>query len=189
MKKYIFFDFSFKQKSKKKTSRGYTCMLNTETGEITATEVIVYKSWHDFYKPVRRIKLNLKSETNSFPNTDDDFILINAKRYLTNILKLEGGEPMRSVDMPVVDYEGMEASEALMKFYVALGYNPDNQTLNPKKVKVSEADHLALTEQMKKLQPKNSDGVCLLLLNYGPSCDNDMENGKVHLYAGWVEVG
>lgn len=96
---------------------------------------------------------------------------------------------MQSVDIPIVNYDGMEASEALLKFYAALGFNPSIHTLNPRKVKISEPDHLALTEQMKALNPNDTASVCLMLLSYGPSCDYDMKSGKVHLYSGWVVEG
>lgn len=94
---------------------------------------------------------------------------------------------MQSVNLPIVDYDGLEVSDALIKFYAALGFNPNSHTLNPKKVKISEADHLALTEQMKILSPDNVQSVCLMMLNYGPSCDYEMKSGKVHLCDGWIE--
>ena len=83
MKQYIFFDFKFKQRGKKTGQRGYYCMLNTDTGEITAEEIISIEAWQDFYKPVRQnVKLNIDSRVNIFPYTDNDFIVINARKAL-----------------------------------------------------------------------------------------------------------
>jgi hypothetical protein len=96
---------------------------------------------------------------------------------------------MKSVGMPVIDYDGMGADAALIKFYTVLGFDPKKHTLNPKKVKVSERDLLALVEQMKALNPDDPKSASLLMLNYGPSCDYNMKSGKVHLYGGWVTKG
>jgi hypothetical protein len=81
MKKYLFFDFKFKKQKKHNMGRGYTCTLNTETGEITAKETISIESWHDFYKPLRPIvKLSLYDPINIFPFTDDDSIITVARK-------------------------------------------------------------------------------------------------------------
>lgn len=93
------------------------------------------------------------------------------------------------MDIPVIEYDGIEAADALLKFYAALGFDSKKHMLDPKKVKLSETDLIAFTEQLKTLCPDNAEGASLLMLNYGPSCDYAMKNGKVHLYDGWVEIG
>jgi hypothetical protein len=76
-----------------------------------------------------------------------------------------------------------------MKFYKTLGFNPKKHTLDPKKVKISSFDFLRMTEKMKSLNPDNTTEASLMMLNYGPSGDNNMEYGKVHLYSGWITAG
>jgi len=93
---------------------------------------------------------------------------------------------MITVNIPVIDYDGMEAGEALIKFYTSLGFDSKKHTLNPKKVKISEADFLKMTEKMKSLNLDNSTAASFMMLNYGPSCDYTMKNGKVRLHTGWI---
>jgi len=95
---------------------------------------------------------------------------------------------LKIVKFPNRDYEGLTATEALLKFYVDLGWNKKKQTLNPKKVKLSEHDHLSFTNALVSINPKQKDETILMLLNFGPSCGyNKVKNGSVGLYKGWVE--
>jgi len=81
MKKYVFFKFEIKSRSRKKGQRGYSGMVDTKTGEITANEYYVIRTWHDFYKPTRRgVKLNINDAVNDKPRTDEDLIIINARK-------------------------------------------------------------------------------------------------------------
>jgi hypothetical protein len=85
-------------------------------------------------------------------------------------------------------YEELTAAEALLKFYTDLGWDSKKQYLNPKKIKLSEHDHLRLSKRLISLEPENSVAVNQFLLDKGPGCGyGKVGIGTVHLYNGWVE--
>ena len=94
---------------------------------------------------------------------------------------------METVDLPDINFVDVTVGDALLKFYKDLGFEPDKHFLKPNKIKPSKADHVALHQNLINLLPDNGSTVTMFLLNYGPSCDESIEAGKVHLYDKWIE--
>ena len=91
------------------------------------------------------------------------------------------------VKLPEMNYEGMAADEALLKFYIDLGWEPKTQSLNPKKVKISECDYKTLIERINSSDHDGSMGINFLMLNKGPSCGYEtVKEGTVQLLKGWA---
>ena len=95
---------------------------------------------------------------------------------------------MRSVQTPVITLDESElAGDALPKFYRALGWNGEDM-LDPKKIRTTKAVYERIHAIMLEKIPPGTDpaGVGMLMVNYGPSVDDNIPEGKVHLYKGWT---
>ena len=104
-----------------------------------------------------------------------------------HIRETRGGKAMKIVKLPSLNYEGLTVTEALIKLYIDLGWDPSNQLIEPTMVKLSEDDYNTLISILMLLEPMQEAQINLLLLNKGPSCGYEkVKNGTVHLYDGWV---
>ena len=93
---------------------------------------------------------------------------------------------MQLVTVPVINTtEDSQPSDILADFYKALGWDSEKYMLDPRKVKIAEATYFSICDIMRGFCDDLSS-INLLMLNYGPSVDNSINNNKVHLYKGWV---
>lgn len=76
------------------------------------------------------------------------------------------------------------ASEALLKFYRALGWNGDDY-LDPCKVRTTKDIYNNLYDVMFDRCP-DPIGVGMLMVNSGPGVDDCIPTGKVYLLEGWI---
>jgi len=80
---------------------------------------------------------------------------------------------------PIPKLRGSNALEALLNFYQDLGWNR-NKPLKPTKVVMNEEDWLELLEQLIRIEPvEDRLNVGFLMINKGPSGNNNIERGKV----------
>lgn len=86
-------------------------------------------------------------------------------------------EPLSPID---------NANGALIDFYRALGWDSKVQQLDCKKVRLSPKDHKALTETLMDIPGVDKNKVSLLLLNYGPSADETVQEGTIVLLEGAI---
>jgi len=90
------------------------------------------------------------------------------------------------VDAPEVSLsENENPSEALVKFYRALGWNGED-TLNPCKIRTTKAVFDYLCETMLKRCPDHPVNVGMTMVNIGPGTDDYIPPGKVYLLEGWI---
>ena len=90
------------------------------------------------------------------------------------------------VDAPEVSLsENENPSEALVKFYRALGWNGED-TLNPCKIRTTKAVFDYLCETMLKRYPDHPVNVGMTMVNIGPGTDDYIPPGKVYLLEGWI---
>lgn len=82
--------------------------------------------------------------------------------------------------------QGENATESLLNFYVALGWDRE-QNLNPRKVVINNKQALELIDKISSEQEDKSK-VNLMYLNYGPSPDQDIPYGKIKLRNGWMSA-
>ena len=95
---------------------------------------------------------------------------------------------MKIMPLPNVDYADLSPAEALVKFYTDLGWDPKNELLEPKRVRIPKMDYHILGEKLHSLEPGLKKEINLMLLNEGPSCRYpDVKQGTVRLYKGWVQ--
>jgi hypothetical protein len=99
--------------------------------------------------------------------------------------KYKESEIAAFVDVPIIDTEAAEdAGDVLLNFYRALGWNGAD-TLNVRKVRVSETVYNSLLEAMKEKCPDHN-GISAAMVNYAPGVDVDMPPNKVFLLKGWI---
>ncbi|MBC8521280.1 MAG: hypothetical protein H8D26_04735 [Methanomicrobia archaeon] len=79
-------------------------------------------------------------------------------------------------DIP--ELRGDNALEALLNFYKDLGWNRMGQ-LDPTKVKMNKEDWSKLFDKLVKLCPEDRVSVGFLVIDKGPSGDNNVPKGKV----------
>jgi hypothetical protein len=90
------------------------------------------------------------------------------------------------VDAPVVSLADNEkAGAVLLKFYRALGWDGEGE-LDPCKVKTTKAVYNRLYDTMYAKYPEVV-GIGMLMVNQGPSTDDNVPPGKVCLLEGWVK--
>ena len=83
----------------------------------------------------------------------------------------------------IPELRGTNAAEALMNFYEDIGWDR-KKTLDPRKVKMNEADWEVLFDGLVRIG--QADGVgrastAVLMINKGPSGDDSVPKGKVLL--------
>ena len=89
------------------------------------------------------------------------------------------------VDAPEVSLsENENPTEALVKFYQALGWNGED-TLNPCKVRTTRVVFDYLYGVMYNRIP-DSLGASMTMVNSGPGVDDYIPPGKVYLLEGWI---
>lgn len=74
-------------------------------------------------------------------------------------------------------------SQKLIDWYKALGWNNKNQMLDVKKVKVCRKDWNVIVDAILATE---AEGVSAFSLNYSPSEDASVPEGRVMLMVGWV---
>jgi hypothetical protein len=90
------------------------------------------------------------------------------------------------VDAPdVILADNEKAGAALLKFYRALGWDGKDE-LDPCKVKTTKAVYNRLYDTMYAKCPEPV-GIGMLMVNQGPSTDDNIPPGKVCLLEGWVK--
>jgi hypothetical protein len=103
----------------------------------------------------------------------------------TNVISEVNAPAITIVDAPDVSLaEGEEAGELLLHFYRALGWN-GKDFLNPCKVRTTQEVYNCLQDKMHERYP-NIITVGMFMVNSGPSVDNFIPLGKVHLLEGWL---
>jgi len=89
------------------------------------------------------------------------------------------------VDAPNVTLaDGQNAGDLLLNFYRALGWN-GKDSVDPRKVRTTEAVYNRLCNQMYELRP-DAIVVGMFMCNRGPGTDADIPVGQVYLYEGWI---
>ena len=89
------------------------------------------------------------------------------------------------VDAPHVSLaEDEKAGEALLKFFMALGWNGEDY-LDPCKIRTTKEVFNRLYEVMYE-SCHDSLGIGMLMTNNGPGTDDFVPPEKVYLYEGWV---
>ena len=77
-----------------------------------------------------------------------------------------------------------KAEDALLKFYWALGWNGVD-ILDPRKVRTTKAVYYELAELIRE-RCSDDVGAAMLIVNKGPSVDDEIPEGTVYLYEGWI---
>jgi hypothetical protein len=90
----------------------------------------------------------------------------------------------KTVKFPNFDL-GETASESLLNFYSALGWDR-NCNLDVRKVKINREQSLELCGMLTELEEDKS-AANLMYLNYGPAWDDDIPYNKVRLQEGWLK--
>jgi len=94
-------------------------------------------------------------------------------------------ETITVVDAPEVSLsEDENPTEALVKFYKALGWNGED-TLNPCKVRTTKLTFNYLYGVMFNRIP-DSLGASMTMVSSGPGVDDYIPPGKVYLLEGWI---
>jgi hypothetical protein len=89
------------------------------------------------------------------------------------------------VDAPVIALADDElAGDALVKFYLALGWDRESQ-VDPCKVRTTKAVFDGLYALMRERCPDPLTAG-MALVNKGPGVDDDVPQGKVRLLKGWM---
>jgi hypothetical protein len=89
------------------------------------------------------------------------------------------------VDAPLVTLEEHEeAAEALIKFYLALGWNGVD-LIEPRKIQTTQAVYNRLFNVM-MAQYSDAEAVGLFMVSTGPNVCEKVPPGKVHLLDGWI---
>ena len=90
------------------------------------------------------------------------------------------------VDAPEIRYEeGQLAGDILLNFYRDLGWDSETQTLDPNKVKTTNSIYYGIRDATEEICP-DPVAIGMHMVNRGPSVDDCVEEGKVHLFEGWV---
>ena len=82
--------------------------------------------------------------------------------------------------LAAIDYQ--DVHEFVVAFFVALGWDPIQQEIDPSKIRVHPDNWKRLCEDIKEVWGL---GGALAWMNYGPSGDED---NRVHLQIGEVEI-
>ena len=97
---------------------------------------------------------------------------------------------MKTIKAPALRYsEDSYPGEVLANFYKDLGWNKATHTLDPKRVKTTESVYMSILETMRTIcynLQEDLQSINLLMLNYGPSVNENVKEGKVQLYNNWL---
>ena len=89
------------------------------------------------------------------------------------------------LDAPEISLtETEQAGDALLKFYIALGWN-ENDYLDPCKIRTTKAVYHRLYDLM-LAKYLDALSVGALMVNKGPGVDDDVPTDKVQLLDGWI---
>ena len=95
-------------------------------------------------------------------------------------------ENITVVDAPEVSLsENEHPMDALVKFYIALGWNGED-AVDPCKIRTTRLVYENLFNMMYKSCPDHREGVGMILVNRGPGTDDYIPPGKVYLLEGWI---
>ena len=80
----------------------------------------------------------------------------------------------------------IEPGDILINFYIALGWDSEKYILDPRKVKTTLVIYSTLYDEIFEMYP-NESSVGMLMVNSGPSVDDNVPEGKIILLDGWIE--
>ena len=80
----------------------------------------------------------------------------------------------------------IEPEDILINFYKALGWDSEKYILDPRKVKTTLEIYNILYEKIFEIAP-DAVGVGMLMVNNGPSVDDNIPDGQIVLLEGWLE--
>lgn len=90
------------------------------------------------------------------------------------------------VDAPLISLsDSDEAGKALILFYQGLGWNSNNEIIDPCKVRTTKAVFDRLYDVMYEKCPERI-AVGMEMVNRGPGVDSDVPPGKVYLLKAWT---
>ena len=94
------------------------------------------------------------------------------------------GQIVAVVEAPIIKLdEGEHPTNALLKFYYALGWNGED-AIDPCKIRITEAVYYRICDVMMEHLPENTV-VGAFMVDKAPSVDKKVPHGKVCLLAGW----
>ena len=78
------------------------------------------------------------------------------------------------------------AGDYLLNFYKDLGWNPKTHRLDPRFVKTTRKTYDEIRDAITE-RSEDAVGVGMLMINNGPSVNEDVKEGTVRLLNGWIK--